>query len=129
MRHETVLEVLAYRPEVPELVVLSGFGRSQWLRNIEAGTACEVVVGRRRFAAAWRRLGEAEAAGALRAYERRHWWMAPIVRAVLSRLVGWRYDGSEVAARRLVDRLPVVAFRPIGCVNATAPPPSPATDR
>ena len=38
--------------------------------------------------------------------------MAPIVRRVLSRLLGWRYDGSEDARRRLVCQLPLVAFRP-----------------
>ena len=50
----------------------------------------------------------------LAGYERRNRWVAPVVRAVLSRLVGWHYDGSESARRRLVGELPMVAFRPIG---------------
>ena len=33
-------------------------------------------------------------------YERRNRWVAPLVRRVLSWLVGWRYDGSDGARRR-----------------------------
>lgn len=36
------------------------------------------------------------------------------MRLVLSKLVGWRYDGSEDARRRLVEELPVIAFRRAG---------------
>jgi hypothetical protein len=36
----------------------------------------------------------------------------PIVRAVLSRLAGFRYDGSAEARDRLVEALPLVAFSP-----------------
>ena len=36
MRRETVLEILAYRREGPEAIVMSAFGRkADWLRNIE----------------------------------------------------------------------------------------------
>jgi hypothetical protein len=45
-------------------------------------------------------------------YERRNRWIAPLVRWVLSRLVGWRYDGSDDAHRRLAGQLPLVAFQP-----------------
>jgi hypothetical protein len=31
---------------------------------------------------------------------------------VLSRFLGWRYDGSEQHARRRAAQLPVIAFRP-----------------
>ncbi|HEY3718253.1 MAG TPA: hypothetical protein VGL39_27320 [Jatrophihabitantaceae bacterium] len=31
---------------------------------------------------------------------------------VLSWLIGWRYDGTDEARRRLVGQLSVVAFRP-----------------
>jgi hypothetical protein len=30
---------------------------------------------------------------------------------VLSRLLGWRYDGSDAARARLARELPMVAFR------------------
>jgi hypothetical protein len=50
--------------------------------------------------------------GALADYERRNRIAAPLVRAVLSRLAGFRHDGSDAARRRLVRTLPLVAFRP-----------------
>jgi deazaflavin-dependent oxidoreductase (nitroreductase family) len=112
-RRETVLEVLEYRPEGPEAVVMSAFGRrAQWLRNIEATPGPEVTMGSQHFVAAYRLLDEGEAATALAGYERRNRYAAPIIRRVLSRLVGWRYDGSPDARLRLVRELPLVAFRP-----------------
>ncbi len=45
-------------------------------------------------------------------YERRNRIAAPIVRFVLSRLAGFRYDGSDAGRRKLVATLPLVAFRP-----------------
>src|SRR4051794_24499157 len=57
-------------------------------------------------------LGGAEAAVVLADYEHRNRVVAPRLRWVLSRLIGWRYDGSENARRRLVQELPVLAFRP-----------------
>jgi hypothetical protein len=58
-------------------------------------------------------LAPEEASEALADYERRNRWLAPVVRWVLSRLVGWRYDGSAPARLRLVSELPVVGFRPV----------------
>jgi hypothetical protein len=45
-------------------------------------------------------------------YERRSWLIAPLVRAVISRLVGWRYDGTQASRRRVVEQLSLVGFRP-----------------
>ncbi|HKX18950.1 MAG TPA: nitroreductase family deazaflavin-dependent oxidoreductase [bacterium] len=112
-RHQTVLEVAEYRREGPEAVVISAFGRSaDWLRNIQTTPGPEVVIGFRRFVAAHRVLGEEEAVGVVTGYERRNWFMAPIIRSVLSRFLGWRYRGSEPERRRLVAQLPLIAFRP-----------------
>jgi deazaflavin-dependent oxidoreductase (nitroreductase family) len=113
LRRRTVLEVVEYRKAGPELVVMSAFGRdADWFRNIEATPGAEIVSGASRFVAVHRLLDEAEAALALAGYEHRNRLMAPIIRLVLSRLVGWRYDGSDAARRRLVAQLPLVAFRP-----------------
>ena len=111
--HQTVLEVMEYRTAGPEAVVMSGFGRNaNWLRNIEAGPAPEVVVGNKRFGAEYRFLGDEEAAGVLRRYETQNRLMMPIIRRVLSRLVGWKYTGTDEERRRLVNQLPLIAFRP-----------------
>jgi deazaflavin-dependent oxidoreductase (nitroreductase family) len=112
-RHRTVLEIVEYRREGPEAIVISAFGRNaDWLRNIEATPDPEVVIGSQHFTAAHRTLGETEAVRVLGGYQRRNRFMAPIIRLVLSRLLGWRYDGGEAHRRRLNAQLPFVAFRP-----------------
>jgi deazaflavin-dependent oxidoreductase (nitroreductase family) len=117
-RRETVLEILEFRKEAPEMVVMSGFGHNaNWLRNIEAASTVEVVVGSKRFSAAHRILDEEEAVRVIIAYERRNWLLAPIVRAVLSRLLGWQYDSSKYAHHKLVAQLPLIAFRPLSSHN------------
>ncbi len=118
LRHRTVLEVMEYRKEGPEAVVMSAFGRNAgWLRNIAATPDPEVVIDSQHFIAAHRFLDEEEAMRVLTGYQRRNWLIGPIIRGVLSRLVGWRYDGSTSARRRLVAQLPLIAFR--------RPPPRP----
>ena len=45
-RHQTVLEVMEYRKEGPEAVVMSGFGQdSDWLQNIEKNPNEEIEIG------------------------------------------------------------------------------------
>jgi deazaflavin-dependent oxidoreductase (nitroreductase family) len=114
-RHETVLEVMEFRPASQEAVVMSGWGsQANWLRNIQSAAAPpEITIGTRHFAASHRRLGVPEAVTVIAAYERRHRLITPILRAVLSRLAGWRYDGSDPARHRLAQELPLVAFRPL----------------
>jgi deazaflavin-dependent oxidoreductase (nitroreductase family) len=112
-RRHTVLEVMAYRPAEREAVVMSGFGpKAGWLLNIQATPNPRVVIGSRRFIAAFRILPEAEAVQVIADYERRHRFAAPIIRFVLSRLVGWRDDGSARSRRRVAASRPMVAFRP-----------------
>ena len=112
-RYQTVLEVVGENPGTGELIVVAGFGRSaEWFRNLQANEAWEVKVGVKRFVPIHRVLGEAEADAVLVAYERRNRLVAPLIRAVLSRLIGWRYDGSESARRALVRELPMVGLRP-----------------
>jgi hypothetical protein len=60
----------------------------------------------------YRILEPQEASALLADYERRNRWVTPLVRWLLSRLVGWTYDGSTAARLRLVSQLPVVGVRP-----------------
>jgi deazaflavin-dependent oxidoreductase (nitroreductase family) len=109
--YQTVLEVVAWRDG--EAVVLSGFGpRAQWLRNAKAGTPLVVEIAGTRWPADFRVLDAAEATATLADFERRNWIVRPIVRLVLSRLSGVRHDGTDAARRRIVEALPLVAFRP-----------------
>ena len=110
-----MLEVVEYRNDGPEAVAISGFGpAADWLRNIAATPNPEVVIGSHRFAATYRVLGEDEAVRVIESYERRHPFVAPIIRAVLSRLVGWTYTGSKEDRRKVARQLPFIAFRSRG---------------
>ncbi|HET6551397.1 MAG TPA: nitroreductase family deazaflavin-dependent oxidoreductase [Solirubrobacter sp.] len=109
----TVLEVLSWDGPTHEAVVISGLGpRANWLRNVLAAGAAEVEIAGERWTARVRALGPAEGAAVLADYERRNRFALPLVRRILSKLAGFRYDGTEAARRRLVERLPVVAFSP-----------------
>ncbi len=111
--YHVMLEVIGEDRRQRELFVMVGLGRAaQWYRNVGAGGAIEIAVGRERFAPAYRTLDVAEAATVLAGYERRNRLIAPVLRVVLSRLVGWRYDGSASARERLVAERPVLAFTP-----------------
>ena len=111
--YHTVVEVVGHDRATGEWTVVAGFGRaSDWYRNVMAGGAVRVVVGRRSFEPAVRELDEDAAVQVLAAYERRNRAVAPVVRAVLSRLAGRRYTGTEADRRRLVQQLPLIGFRP-----------------
>jgi deazaflavin-dependent oxidoreductase (nitroreductase family) len=113
IRRETVLEVVRYDRDRQEAVVAAGWGaKTGWYHNVEAGLAQEVVIGRDRFVPEHRVLDVDEAERVFADYERRNRFAAPIVRRVISSLVGWRYDGSTEARRHVVEQLPLVGLRP-----------------
>jgi deazaflavin-dependent oxidoreductase (nitroreductase family) len=112
-RHQTVLEVVEYRTQGPEVVVVNGFGRdSDWVRNIEAKGGEEVLVGSQQFAAAHRFPGEEEAQRVIRDYEYRNRFIAPILRRGFSWILGWKYCASEADRRRMVTQLALIALYP-----------------
>ena len=111
--YSTVLEVVGHLTATGEYVAVSGFGTaSDWFRNIQASPPLRVEIGRTRFTPVHRVLAPEEAAAVFADYEQRHRALAPILRAVLSRLLGWRYDSSAHARARLTRQLPFVGFRP-----------------
>jgi deazaflavin-dependent oxidoreductase (nitroreductase family) len=113
LRRQTVLEVLEFRKEGPEVVVANGFGPdTDWLHNIQANPDGEVTVGLRHFIASHRFLNEEEAINVTQRYEHRNRFIAPVVRQGFSWLLGWKYRPSDVDRRRLVRQLPLIAFRP-----------------
>ena len=113
--YRTMLEVVAWDGGLREAIVMSGFGpRSNWLLNALSGGAEEVRIGGSAFRPEVRELGLEEAARVFAAYERRNRLLAPFVRAVLSRLAGFRYDGSGGARRELVEKLPLIGLRDSG---------------
>jgi deazaflavin-dependent oxidoreductase (nitroreductase family) len=111
--YRTVLEVIGTDAATGEVMAIAGMGSSSdWYRNIQTNPPIEVAIGRRRFTPAHRTLTESEAVEVIADYEHRNRWVAPLLRPVLSRLLGWRYDGSDTARRRMLSQLPIVAFRP-----------------
>jgi deazaflavin-dependent oxidoreductase (nitroreductase family) len=122
--YRTMLEVVGWDPERREAIVMSGFGvKANWRLNALAGGAVEVQIAGLRFTPQVRSLEPEEAGAVLADYERRNRAVGPIVRAVLSRLAGFRYDGSTEARNRLVEKLPLVAFSPKngGAVHSSMP--------
>lgn len=104
---------MEYREPGPEAVVMSAFGRNaDWVRNIKVTLNPEVIIGRQQFVAAYRLLDIEEAISVVERYEQRNWFLAPIVRLVLSSLLGWPCHGSESDRRRLAAQLPLIALRP-----------------
>jgi hypothetical protein len=107
------LEVVGTNPVTDEVIVMSGFGHAaDWFQNLQAAPAVEVAIGRRRFIPQPDPRRDRSQA-VLADYERRNRLLAPIVRRVLSRLVGWPYDGSNAARTRHVRQLPMVGLRPL----------------
>jgi len=114
LHRQTVLEVVEYRTPGPEVIVVNGFGRdSDWVRNIESKGGEEITVGLQHFRASHRFLEENEAVQVIRGYEHRNRFIAPVVRRGLSWILGWNYEASDADRRRLVEQLPLIAFRPI----------------
>ncbi len=112
-RFRTVVEVVGRDDRAREVMVLCGFGRgADWYRNLRANGQAQIELGRYRFNATWRELDVDEAEPILAAYEHDHRLAAPIVRRVLTGLVGWPYDGSVTARRRLLAERPIIAFTP-----------------
>ncbi|MFD6447065.1 nitroreductase family deazaflavin-dependent oxidoreductase [Promicromonospora sp. NPDC060204] len=111
--HTVVLEVVRYDRDTGEAVVISGFGEgAQWLRNLRANEDARISFGRAPRRAKVRFLEPDEAVDVMTGYERRYGILRPLLRRTLTLLVGFEYRGTDEDRRRLVERLPLVAFRP-----------------
>ncbi|MDJ0350778.1 nitroreductase family deazaflavin-dependent oxidoreductase [Cryobacterium sp. PH29-G1] len=111
--YETPLEVVHYDRASREAIVVAGWGaKSQWLHNVEAGLAQEIWIGTARYVPSMRQLGLHEAEVVFEHYEKHSGIPRRIVQRVLSRLLGWQYDGSPEGRRRVVQELPLIGFRP-----------------
>ena len=107
-RHQAVAMVLADDPLTGELVICSGWGpHVDWVRNLRAGPATEVQIGRDRFVPAHRFLPEDEAVAVGRAFRARHGGRLRLA----STLLGWGDLSTDQAIRAFVQGHPFVAFR------------------
>ena len=78
---------------------MSGFGPgADWLRNVQANGRAEVSIGRSSFTATHRMVRVEEAMAVFAAYQRRNRLVSPVVRLVLSRLLGWPFLGGRATS-------------------------------
>jgi deazaflavin-dependent oxidoreductase (nitroreductase family) len=111
--YQTMLEVVGENQAQHELIVIAGLGRhAQWYQNLQNHEPVEVAIAADRFVPIHRQLSLPDAKAALADYERRNRYLAPLIRRVLSWLVGWPYDGTPSARQRLVAELPLIGLRP-----------------
>ncbi len=107
---EAVLEVVYHDRETGAYTAASGWGeKADWLRNVQKTPDVSVQVGRRRFEARARRLGEEESLRQLGAYAREH----PLAFKELARLmIGEGLPANEESVRQVAGQVPLVVFEP-----------------
>jgi deazaflavin-dependent oxidoreductase (nitroreductase family) len=107
--HDTVAMVLADDPHTGEVVICSAWGPdAEWLRNLHAGRARDLHIGRDRFVPEHRFLSEDEAVSVGIAFRRHH----PRRLRILSAVLGWGDLRRDAALREFVRGHPFVALRP-----------------
>ena len=108
--HQIVAMVLADDPVARQVVICSGWGPdADWVKNVRAGGAQQVCIGRDRFVPEHRFLSDDEAAAVGVAFRERHHrrlWL-------ISKILGWGDLSTEAAMRGFVQGHPFVAFRPV----------------
>jgi deazaflavin-dependent oxidoreductase (nitroreductase family) len=108
--HQMVAMVLADDPVSGEVVICSGWGPdADWIKNVRAGGAQQVYIGRDRFVPEHRFLNDDEAVAVGVAFRGRH----PHRLRLISKILGWGDLSTEAALRGFVQRHPFVAFKPV----------------
>jgi deazaflavin-dependent oxidoreductase (nitroreductase family) len=109
-RHSMVAMVLSYDPATSRVVICSGWGPdADWVRNLRAGPATRVDIGRTVFAPSHRFLTEDEACAVVERFRAQHLFRVRFI----SRVLGWDLRSDE-AIRRFVAARPFVELRPAG---------------
>ena len=107
--YETVAMVLRYQPVTRETVICAAWGAdTDWVRNLRAGPAVRVRLGRDSFTPTHRFLSEAEGFEVGVSFRRDHPWRLRLLSAIL----GWGDLRDDDALRTFVREHPLVAFRP-----------------
>jgi deazaflavin-dependent oxidoreductase (nitroreductase family) len=107
-QYEVVAMVLRYDAEAHEAVIVAGWGPdTDWVRNLHAGPAVEVRLGRERFAPAHRFLSADEAFDVVAQFRREH----PRRVRLATTIMNWGDFRSDATVRDFVAAHPFVAFR------------------
>jgi deazaflavin-dependent oxidoreductase (nitroreductase family) len=109
--HETVIEVVKHDKEADTYYVLSGWGeRADWYQNIQKTPSVAIRVSGREIQARAEFVPLAKAPEIMETYARDH----PLAFKELSSLfLGERSLPNKDAARRLAEKMPMVAFHPV----------------
>jgi deazaflavin-dependent oxidoreductase (nitroreductase family) len=108
-RYETVAMVLRYDPDAREAVICAGWGpETDWVRNLRAGPAARVRLGRESFTPQHRFLSDQEAFDVAVQFRREH----PRRMRLISTILGWGDLRDDAAVRGFIPSHPFVAFRP-----------------
>ena len=107
--HDAVAMVLRYDDVTRESVICSAWGaETDWFRNLRAGPAVTVHMGRSSFIPTHRILTDDEAFDVVVHFRSRH----PHRLRLISNLLGWGDMRDDDSARAFVRTHPFVAFRP-----------------
>ena len=109
VRYETVAMVLRYDPDAREAVICAGWGPdTDWVRNLRAGSAARVRLGRESFTPQHRFLSDEEAFDVAVQFRREH----PRRMRLISAILGWGDLRDDAAVRGFIRTHPFVAFLP-----------------
>jgi deazaflavin-dependent oxidoreductase (nitroreductase family) len=107
--HDAVAMVLHHDESTHEAVVCAAWGPdTDWVRNLRAGPAVKVQLGRVSFTPEHRFLSDDEAFDVVVRFRQQH----PYRLRLLDTLLGWGDLRLDDAIRRFVHTHPFVAFRP-----------------
>lgn len=107
--YETVAMVLRYDADIHEAIICAGWGPdTDWVRNLRAGPAAQVRLGRESFTPQHRFLSNDEAFDVAVQFRRKH----PRRLRLISTILGWGDLRDDAAVRDFIYTHPFVAFRP-----------------
>jgi deazaflavin-dependent oxidoreductase (nitroreductase family) len=112
--YQTVIEVVRYDKKTETYYVVSGWGeKSDWYRNVRQSPAVIIHVNRRKFQAQAQFIPLEKAIEIIEAYAREH---ALAFRELSSLFLGEHIQPGSEAARRLAEKMPMVAFHPLRAI-------------
>jgi deazaflavin-dependent oxidoreductase (nitroreductase family) len=113
--HATAAMVLAENKATGEAVICSVWGaRADWIRNLRAGPALRVQIGRESFVPQHRFLSDEEAFAVGVEFRRRHPWRVRLIQRVLGVDLH-----SDAAMRDYFSTRPFVGLRPVEPLRST----------
>jgi deazaflavin-dependent oxidoreductase (nitroreductase family) len=112
--HAAAAMVLAEDRTTGEAVICSVWGpRADWIRNLRAGPALRVQIGRESFVPQHRFLSDEEAFAVAVQFRRRHPWRVRLIRRVLAVDLH-----SDTATREFISTRPFVGLRPAETIDS-----------